>query len=120
MLKSVLKIAKIANLVTEKILKEDICFNDFSDFLNETWEHKIKLFPNSENTREILNIYKEAKSFGAKSGKLLGAGGGGFFLFLVEEDLQENFIQSMHKYTVVKKKSMIYAFYHFLFSLLLV
>ncbi len=100
--KSLEEIAKIADEVTENILKEKLSFSDFSDFLEETWEHKIKLFPNSEKTTQILNIYKDAKSFGAKSGKLLGAGGGGFFLFLIEEDLQEEFKRNMSKYTVVK------------------
>ena len=100
--KSLEEIAKIADEVTENILKEKLSFADFSDFLEETWEHKIKLFPNSEKTTQILNIYKDAKSFGAKSGKLLGAGGGGFFLFLIEEDLQEEFKRNMSKYTVVK------------------
>ena len=100
--KSLEEIAKIADEVTENILKEKLSFGDFSDFLEETWEHKLKLFPDSEKTRQILNIYKDAKSFGAKSGKLLGAGGGGFFLFLVEEDLQEQFKRNMSNFTVVK------------------
>ena len=100
--KSLEKIAEIADIATEKILKDNMCFNDFSNFLDETWEHKTKLFPESENTSKILDIYKKAKTSGAKSGKLLGAGGGGFFLFLVEEDLQNNFKKSMHNYTVVK------------------
>jgi len=100
--KSLEKIAEIANEVTENIFKEKICFDDFSSFLEETWEHKIKLFSDSENKNEILNIYKEAKNNGANSGKLLGAGGGGFFLFLVEENLQEDFKKNMSKYTVVK------------------
>lgn len=96
------KIAKIADEVTERILKENISFNQFSDFLDETWQYKMQLFPDSENTRKILNIYKDAKKYGAKSGKILGAGGGGFFLFLVEEDSQDSFLRNMQKYTIVK------------------
>ncbi len=98
------EIAKLSNEVTEKILQESLNFNKFSEYLEETWENKIKLFPDSENTSEILNIYKKGINSGAYSGKLLGAGGGGFFMFLVEEKLQEKFIKSMRQYTVIKHK----------------
>ena len=99
---SLVNIARISDKVTEGILKENIHFDIFSDYLEETWENKIKLFPDCENTRRILKIYSEAKKFGARSGKLLGAGGGGFFLFLVEENLQDEFKKKMNNYTVVK------------------
>tara|TARA_Y100000589_G_scaffold332304_1_gene391534 strand:- start:4077 stop:5075 length:999 start_codon:yes stop_codon:yes gene_type:complete len=101
--KSLEKIANLSNTVTDRILKEDLCFNDFSNYLEKSWESKVKLFPDSYETQEILKIYKEGKKFGASSGKLLGAGGGGFFLFLVEEKLQKKFVTSMKKYTVVKQ-----------------
>ena len=101
--KSLATIAKLSNVVTERIIKENLNFNDFSDYLEESWESKIKLFPDSDRTKKILEIYKEGKKFGASSGKLLGAGGGGFFLFFVEENLQKDFISSMNKYTVVKQ-----------------
>ena len=71
-------IAKVSDYVTEKIIKEQISFNDFSESLEETWESKVQLFPDSEKTQEILKIYREAKKNGANAGKLLGAGGGGF------------------------------------------
>ena len=64
--------------------------------------YKVNLFPNSKQTENLLKIYEDAKKFGAYSDKLLGAGGGGFFLFLVKEDLQETFIRNMSPYTVVK------------------
>ena len=100
--KSLENIAKIADHVTENILQEKICFEDFSSFLEESWDHKTKLLPDTDNKNKILNIYRDARNFGARSGKLLGAGGGGFFLFLVEENLQEQFKKNMNKYTVVK------------------
>ena len=76
------KIAKISDVVTEKIINEKLNFNEFSSFLEESWEKKTELFPNSEKTKEILNIYKNAKKSGAHSGKLLGAGGEWVFPFL--------------------------------------
>ena len=42
-----------------------------------------------QNKDELDNIYNLAKSGGALGGKLLGAGGGGFFLFIVPENKQE-------------------------------
>jgi len=36
------------------------------------------------------DIYEKAINNGAKGGKLLGAGGAGFFLFYCEKDKQEN------------------------------
>ena len=32
----------------------------------------------------------------------MGAGGGGFFLFFVDEDTQDSFINSMSEFTIVK------------------
>ena len=95
-------IAKIADKVTERILKEDITFDQFSGYLNESWEEKSKLFIQSESNDHIHSIYNQALNAGAKSGKLLGAGGGGFFLFFVEKENQQTFREKMRSYTVVK------------------
>ena len=99
---SLQEISKISDKVTSKILNEDINFNEFSDFIQETWSQKLKLFPTSNNKSKIMEIFKKAKKAGAISGKLLGAGGGGFFLFFVEEHLQDEFKKKMKNYTVVK------------------
>ena len=100
--KSLEKIAQVADDITKKIMSENLSFNEFSSALEETWMHKVNLFPKSKVTENLLKIYEDAKKSGAYSGKLLGAGGGGFFLFLVEEDLQEAFIRNMSQYTVIK------------------
>ncbi len=98
------QIAKLSNEVTKRILEENLSFTKFSEYLEETWENKIKLFPDSDNTNKILEIYNKGISSGAYSGKLLGAGGGGFLLFLVEENSQEKFIKSMSQYNVIKHR----------------
>ena len=47
-------------------------------------------------TDNLINkIYDNAISFGALGGKIMGAGGGGFFLFYVPESNQENFRSKM-------------------------
>jgi D-glycero-alpha-D-manno-heptose-7-phosphate kinase len=63
-------------------------FNLFGKLLDESWQLKRQL---SEfiSTPKIDDIYTRALSKGAIGGKLLGAGGGGFMLFLAEPDKQE-------------------------------
>ena len=100
--KSLENISKIANKVRSEIINEDLSFHAFSEYLEESWDQKLNLFPESSKKDHFKNIHKQAKTHGALSGKLLGAGGGGFFIFFVEENLQESFIKNMKNYTVVK------------------
>ena len=44
-----------------------------------------------------MNIYNNAINKGALGGKLLGAGGGGFFLFYVPYFRQKNFVNYFRK-----------------------
>jgi len=53
--------------------------------LNEGWQLK-KKFSSKITDPEIDNIYELGRSNGAIGGKLLGAGGGGYILFLCERD----------------------------------
>lgn len=48
----------------------------------------------------IDRIYEKAISLGAYGGKLMGAGGGGFFLFLVEPKMQEEFKKQLDEIKV--------------------
>lgn len=66
----------------------------FGELLNESWKMKKELAREVTNP-EIEEIYEKALYNGALGGKLLGAGGGGFFLFCVESFQRENFIKSM-------------------------
>ena len=49
------------------------------------------------DSSKIDDIYNSAISKGALGGKLLGAGGGGFFLFYVPQVKQKNFIKYFNK-----------------------
>ena len=55
---------------------------DFGKSLDKAWASKRK-FSSKISSPEIDKIYSEAIHSGAVGGKLLGAGGGGFFLFYV-------------------------------------
>jgi D-glycero-alpha-D-manno-heptose-7-phosphate kinase len=65
-----------------------------SNMLEESWIIKQKLNPFSI-TYELDSFYQSALKKGAKAGKILGAGGGGFFLFWVDPNDRERFIQNM-------------------------
>lgn len=72
-------------------------FVDFGRLLNETWLLKRKL-SSKITSKEIDDIYETALRHGAVGGKLLGAGGGGFVLFYVEHEHQENVKKALHHY----------------------
>ena len=64
-------------------------FDEFGLLLNENWKLKKDLSSSVSNSR-INDIYDLGIKSGAKGGKLLGAGGSGFFLFYVP-NLKKNF-----------------------------
>lgn len=72
----------------EKILTSKCSLDDFGKLLHETWILK-RGISNKISTSFIDLLYDKAISAGAKGGKLLGAGGGGFLLFYVEPTYQK-------------------------------
>ena len=74
----------------EKILTDKSrSFDDFGRLLDHTWKLK-RGISSGISTGSIDEQYERAMKAGALGGKLLGAGGGGFLLFYVPEDRQEN------------------------------
>lgn len=65
----------------------DSDITDFGRLLHESWMIKRSL-TNKISTSRIDKIYEAAIGAGVLGGKLLGAGGGGFFLFFVEAENQ--------------------------------
>lgn len=62
---------------------------DVGTLLHEGWTHKKKMADNISNPF-LDDIYIKALDAGALGGKLLGAGGGGFFLFYCEPEYQDS------------------------------
>lgn len=85
-------------LAHKLLLKKD--FDSFGELLNETWMIKKKLSSAVSNSR-INNVYNTCISLGAKGGKLLGAGGGGFFLIYANPDVQKKIKKKLNKFTVL-------------------
>ena len=56
----------------------------FGRLMNVHWEHKRARSGGMTNT-QIDNLYQQALKSGALGGKLVGAGGGGFLMFIVED-----------------------------------
>jgi len=59
------------------------------EILDENWQLK-KTMATGISSNTLDDIYDKAMKNGAGGGKLLGAGGAGFFLFYCEKDRQEN------------------------------
>lgn len=81
--------------------KEDI--KDFGELLNESWQIKRSLSSSVSNS-EIDELYERALSAGALGGKLIGAGGGGFFLFFVPPSHQAKVRKQFNKLIYVPFK----------------
>ena len=73
----------------EQILVSKQNLNEFGKMLDHTWKLK-RGITNKISTDSIDGLDQKAIQAGATGGKLLGAGGGGFLLFYVEPDKQEN------------------------------
>ena len=91
--------------VTEckKILLSKNSLNDFGYLLNEYWKLKKNLSPNVSGNY-LNGIYDLAISSGALGGKLLGAGGGGFYMFYCPKNNQKKLIKALHKLKPLKIK----------------
>ena len=79
----------------ERVLVDSsVDLNEFGRLLDHTWRLK-RQTGSKVSTDDIDCLYKKAIQAGALGGKLLGAGGGGFLLFYVQPDKQENLKKAM-------------------------
>jgi D-glycero-alpha-D-manno-heptose-7-phosphate kinase len=68
--------------------------DEFGELMHQAWMAKRSL--SSAISNDFLDdIYNRAKSAGAIGGKLLGAGGGGFFVFYVPEQKQQDVAKAL-------------------------
>jgi len=74
-------IKQLAHETKESMIKGDIY--RVGELLDQSWQHKKKLDKEISN-QFIDKVYLKAKESGAIGGKLLGAGGGGHFLFVCD------------------------------------
>ena len=72
-----------------KVLESNKSMAEFGKLLHHTWMLKRRLSENISNAH-IDSVYEVALKAGATGGKILGAGNGGFMLFYVDEDRQDD------------------------------
>ena len=68
----------------------------YGDLLHEHWCHKKKL-ASSVSDPTIDEYYEAARRAGALGGKLMGAGGGGFFMFYVRPDARRRVCEELQR-----------------------
>ncbi len=74
--------------------------SEFGRLLHEGWQLKRSL--TSRITTDVVDgLYADARDAGAIGGKLLGAGGGGFFLLFVRPDDQARVRQKLERFVHV-------------------
>ena len=79
----------------EKVLTEKTAeLDDFGRLLDYTWKLK-RQTGSAVSTNSIDDLYSRGIEAGALGGKLLGAGGGGFLIFYVQPEYQENVKKAM-------------------------
>lgn len=80
-------------------MKNALLLNHIDEFgllLNEAWKAKKRFTPKITDTH-IDELYNTAMKNGALGGKLLGAGGGGYLLFLCEYDKKHKVAQALQE-----------------------
>ena len=80
-LKNLLELKKFTSEFTSEINKERLNLKNIGSILDKSWKLK-KGFSSNISNKNLNNIYNAAMTAGCYGGKLLGAGGGGFFLFI--------------------------------------
>jgi len=85
-------------------LKEQLeanCLDNFGDILDENWRLKIQL-ANSITDSQINDWYSIGLANGARGGKLLGAGNGGFMMFFAPKDRHKDISNALSGLKPVK------------------
>jgi D-glycero-alpha-D-manno-heptose-7-phosphate kinase len=75
--------------------------SDLGKLVSEGWETK-RRFSTSVTLPQIDEAYEEAMRLGAYGGKLCGAGGGGFLLFMAPDRVQSKMIEKFGEKSFVK------------------
>ena len=92
-------LVKQSYVLRDLLMRGDI--EGFADAINKVWEIK-KTLNDDVSSKELDNMYEDLIQAGASGGKILGAGGGGYFLMLVDPLKRSSFLSSekLKKYKI--------------------
>ena len=93
----------LGNLLESK----EVFLKDIGQLISDGWDLKKRLSPLISNEK-IDNVYNQAINAGAYGGKILGAGGGGFLMLIVEPSSKKEIISMV--------ESMGFKYYNFGFD----
>lgn len=88
------KIKEIGYQIRDTLVAGDL--THFGELLDAHWQTK-KNLSNSVSNGRIDALYKKAKLSGAMGGKIMGAGGGGFFMFYSDPEKKGKLREAMMK-----------------------
>lgn len=77
-----------------ELLTRSLDLTKLSNLMQRAWELKLEANPEVSNNG-IVSIFSKASQKGALAWKILGAGGGGFCLFIVDPENRDRFIARM-------------------------
>jgi D-glycero-alpha-D-manno-heptose-7-phosphate kinase len=82
-------IRSIVDSAIDVLVDKNAPLRELGELLHESWRMKRELADRVSNN-QIDEIYEAGREAGAIGGKLLGAGGGGFMVFLVEPEKRDD------------------------------
>tara|TARA_B100000700_G_scaffold275468_1_gene321304 strand:+ start:860 stop:1855 length:996 start_codon:yes stop_codon:yes gene_type:complete len=94
-------LSTLASSAASSLQDKNYDIKKIGELIHEAWILKREL-AEGVTTKEIDEIYKEGLRAGALGGKILGAGGGGFILFVVPPENQANLQKRLSKLVHVK------------------
>ena len=99
--KQLLEMLAMVDEAQTVLVDESRPITDLGKLLHKSWQLKREL-ADGVTTPLVDEIYDAAMTAGATGGKLLGAGGGGFMLFIVEPDRQDKVRDALKDLVSVK------------------
>lgn len=99
-LREMYEMTRVGTAILESEGDDLAALGRFAELLDHGWKLKQQL-STAVTTSAIDDLYKAGKELGAKGGKLLGAGGGGFVLFMVDPDLHPAFEERFGKENII-------------------
>ena len=101
--KNLFRMTELVDEGQDVLLDPNAPISRFGALLHEGWKMKRDL-SGSVSNNDIDEAYEAAMAAGASGGKLLGAGGGGFMLFIVKPALQNKVRQALSNLVEVPVK----------------